>query len=1347
MEPARIGKQAGAPKGLSPLHLEGDAPAWPPAVDLETAMALGQRLVANLAQVLLGARETLTAAAVAALCGGHLLIEDVPGVGKTVLARALAVSLGAELSRIQGHADLLPSDVTGVSVFAPDTSTWEFRPGPVFSHLVLVDELNRTPPRTQSALLETMEEQQVTVDGEVLGAAPPPPGDRHPEPPVAARHLPAGGKPAGPLRGGHRDRLSRPRRRDATGAAPRRQVRPQRPAARSAPPDHWAQAQAATESVPVGTPVAEYAVELCRATPRRAGGAPGRQPAGGHLAHPLRPGPRPALGPGFRRSRRRQGGGRRLPGAPAGASSTATRSGAGRRGGAVASRGHARAPVRDPDPRPAGRARWRPWPWRWRSSGTWWLVAHNSGAGWVQALGDIVFGTLVIGIFGPAVILARARLSGHPGPGRRHGRPADGSGRHVVHPAAPAAGRPSRTGGLRRPGPRSARRQPAARERQSGPDTVTLLPSQRGVHESVSFDVATAAPFGLQWWTRRVWLPVAAPLHVAPRRGRPVPLPRWRDDDAGDRGRRAAVEPDEIRGTRPYRSGDSRRHMHWPATAHAGELMVRELEGPSADPVTVSVTLPPDRDEAERVAERALGTVLQLFDRGVPVRLATTERSGAVTGTVADRRDAGRRLARAVPGRGRPADRRHGVPREAGPGDPPRQSARPARELHTPAGRLRRGGGRLHPACAALQEISRTSAYVAVALVITGMVFSYHTRARPPMWVKGLVAVAAVAVLLWFFHQVSGHSVPDITTRGESPHGPLRVDPGGALVPRAGPARSAVLARRLRRPHGRGGRPGHRPPLRRVRPGLVRVRPVGPGGDVVVGQPGRAGLDRSGWDRPWSPSQPRRSLFSWSYLPRAWRSGSTSWLGSGGGGAIAVPGALAGDGGKTSELSRPGSPAGPTRVGGYLGFANSLDTALRGSLGQALVMRVRAERPSYWIGETFDRWDGQSWATTLPPPERIGGGSPFFLPTPSGDNPDGASDLQTFYLATSGPDLVFHAESAHEVWFPADDLFLSSDGTVVSPIGLGKGAIYTVESEVSSPSPAELRQQEGGPALSATDRLRYTQLPHPYARAQALARGVTAGAPTTYDQVQALIAWIGANTRYSTNIPPLPRGADTVNEFLFGNRVGFCEQISTSLAVMLRSLGIPAREAVGYVPGPYNPITDLYEVRAEDAHAWVQVWLPGHGWQSFDPTAVGAPRQPRPRDHGPAIGRPGPGPPSTGCRSGRPRAPWPWPWRPCAGAVPVRPPGRSAWRVAWSAPAGGRVVPAWRPRRSWSTPPPSTACHPTAPTVGAVSVSPCSRPGTAGQFRLRKHNASCWSRPDACGSPDVAATGQRSAPD
>src|SRR5579872_6147518 len=185
MEPARTGEQGGtanlggrvtdetATAVVTPAPSRNGAGGQPrSAVDgdaspaIDGVIALGRQLVANLSHVLLGTPGALTAAAIAALCGGHLLIEDVPGVGKTVLARALALSLGAELSRVQGHPDLLPSDVTGVSVFSPDAGTWDFRPGPVFAHVVLVDELNRTPPRTQAALLEAMEEQQVSVDGE-----------------------------------------------------------------------------------------------------------------------------------------------------------------------------------------------------------------------------------------------------------------------------------------------------------------------------------------------------------------------------------------------------------------------------------------------------------------------------------------------------------------------------------------------------------------------------------------------------------------------------------------------------------------------------------------------------------------------------------------------------------------------------------------------------------------------------------------------------------------------------------------------------------------------------------------------------------------------------------------------------------------------------------------------------------------------------------------------------------------------------------------------------------------------------------------------------------------------------
>ena len=123
------------------------------------------KVIANIEKVIIGKRDTVELAVIGLLCQGHLLIEDVPGVGKTMLARSLARSIGCSFSRIQFTPDMLPSDVTGVSIFNQVSREFEFRAGPVMAQVVLADEINRATPKTQAALLEAMEERQITVDG------------------------------------------------------------------------------------------------------------------------------------------------------------------------------------------------------------------------------------------------------------------------------------------------------------------------------------------------------------------------------------------------------------------------------------------------------------------------------------------------------------------------------------------------------------------------------------------------------------------------------------------------------------------------------------------------------------------------------------------------------------------------------------------------------------------------------------------------------------------------------------------------------------------------------------------------------------------------------------------------------------------------------------------------------------------------------------------------------------------------------------------------------------------------------------------------------------------------------
>ncbi|MBW3657415.1 MAG: transglutaminase domain-containing protein, partial [Actinobacteria bacterium] len=133
----------------------------------------------------------------------------------------------------------------------------------------------------------------------------------------------------------------------------------------------------------------------------------------------------------------------------------------------------------------------------------------------------------------------------------------------------------------------------------------------------------------------------------------------------------------------------------------------------------------------------------------------------------------------------------------------------------------------------------------------------------------------------------------------------------------------------------------------------------------------------------------------------------------------------------------------------------------------------------------------------------------------------------------------------------------------------------------------------------------YTDLPGDLpARVHELADELTDGLTTNYEKAEAVEAWLGANTSYTLDAPPVPRDVDPVDHFLFETQQGWCEPIASSMTVLLRSAGVPARFATGFQPGTRNPITGVYDVKMSDAHAWVEVWVPHHGWVAFDPTGA-----------------------------------------------------------------------------------------------------------------------------------------------
>lgn len=308
-------------------------------------------------------------------------------------------------------------------------------------------------------------------------------------------------------------------------------------------------------------------------------------------------------------------------------------------------------------------------------------------------------------------------------------------------------------------------------------------------------------------------------------------------------------------------------------------------------------------------------------------------------------------------------------------------------------------------------------------------------------------------------------------------------------------------------------------------------------------------------------------------------------------------------GGGPGRLPQPAAPA--------VHFDDRLDVAGgRGEPGDEYVLLVGAAEPDVWRALTYDRWDGEVWSRS--PEERA------FVDydiRPGVGDPEGDSGSPSFFQAVTVlarfADVLAAAPRPTRAEALATDLEQGADGSVY-PIGpIPRGGRYIAFSDRAPASAADLRALGDTPArvLPLDVGSFYLQLPEVSPPIRTLAAELAAREVTTFDKAGAVEAWMDRNTTVTDDAAPVPAGADALEAFLLEDRAGPPERAATAMVVMLRAVGVPARLAVGYLPGRRDGPDEPFTVRASDVHAWVEVWFPTAGWQRFDPTG----RAPDPR--------------------------------------------------------------------------------------------------------------------------------------
>ncbi|MGI8609980.1 MAG: transglutaminase TgpA family protein [Candidatus Dormibacteria bacterium] len=278
------------------------------------------------------------------------------------------------------------------------------------------------------------------------------------------------------------------------------------------------------------------------------------------------------------------------------------------------------------------------------------------------------------------------------------------------------------------------------------------------------------------------------------------------------------------------------------------------------------------------------------------------------------------------------------------------------------------------------------------------------------------------------------------------------------------------------------------------------------------------------------------------------------------------------------------------------GNDQSINLRVRGRLGEEVMFRVRAPASAYWRAYTLQKYTGQSWARVSRAARAI---SPISTDLTADDEGPTIGTLpQSIFIENPVPADVLVAYPVKELYFPARGLALVETGTVHSPIPLRRGVNYSAVSAVRDLSARRLRLAGAITREEHVDDLQIpSSLPH---RVNDLAYSVASGRTNEYDRVAAITDYLRTHYRYSLDTPRLPSGTDAVDRFLFSDHVGYCEQFASTLAMMLRTQGVPARLAVGYSTGERDNLTGSFTVQARDAHAWVEVLFPGVGWVPFD---------------------------------------------------------------------------------------------------------------------------------------------------